>query len=144
VKGVRGLVAIPAEARSGAIEDAIEAGVHFLLRHDLTSEPCPALVDRPSHWLRFGFPLGEESDLLEALLALCEAGAASLPAAAVRVVAEKRDGEGRWALERALPNTWADFGAEGEPNKWVTLRAYQVLRTRSLKRPQVAGNGYAG
>ena len=101
----------------------------------------PALVKGPVHWLRFGFPLGEESDLLEALLALCEAGVTRLPAEAVRLVEGKRDGEGRWVLERALPNTWADFGAVGMPNKWVTLRAYHTLRTRSFQRPQVARNG---
>ena len=81
----------------------------------------------PSGWLCFGFPLGERSDLLEALLALREAGVGTLPADAVRLVAQKQDGDGRWPLERVLPNTWADFGAEGRPSKWVTLRAYQVL-----------------
>ena len=35
---------------------------------------------------------------------------------------------GRWPLERALRNTWADLGAEGKANKWVTLRALKVLR----------------
>ncbi len=127
VKVVRGLVAMPEEVRGAAIQGAIEEGVRFLLRHDLTSDQRPALVDGPSLWLRFGFPLGEESDLLEVLLALREAGAASLPVEAVRLVAEKQDGQGRWALERTLPNTWADFGAEGRSSKWVTLRAYEVL-----------------
>jgi hypothetical protein len=127
VKVLRGLVAMPEEVRGTAIEGAIEAGTQFLLRRDLAQDQRPALVKGPSHWLRFGFPLGEESDLLEALLALREAGVTRLPAEAVRLVAEKRDGAGRWALERALPNTWADFGVEGSPSKWVTLRAYQAL-----------------
>jgi hypothetical protein len=128
VKVLRGLAAMPEEERGAAIQAAIAEGVQFLLRHDLTCDLRPALVDTPVHWLRFGFPLGEDSDLLEALLALCEAGALPLPPEAVRLLAQKQDAGGRWPLERALPNTWADFGAEGRPNKWVTLRAYRVLR----------------
>ena len=85
-------------------------------------------MDAPSHWLRFGFPLGYGSDLLEALLVLTELGAVPGQERAIQIVLGKRDALGRWRLERALPNTWADFGATGEPNKWVTLRALRVLR----------------
>ena len=127
VKVLRGLATMPDRVRGAVIQGAIEEGIQFLLGYDLASEQRPALAKVPSGWLCFGFPLGERSDLLEALLALREAGVGTLPADAVRLVAQKQDGDGRWPLERVLPNTWADFGAEGRPSKWVTLRAYQVL-----------------
>jgi len=97
----------------------------------LTRDQHPALVETRSHWLHFGFPLGYGSDLLEALLTLVEldVGLASLRNAETlfRVILEKRDETGRWPLEHALRNTWADFGSEGKPNKWVTLRATKVI-----------------
>jgi hypothetical protein len=128
VKVMRGMAAMQAEHDDPLIRETVERGVRFLLTHDLTCDLRPALVDVPSHWLRPGFPLGENSDLLEALLALREVGAAPLPAEAVQAVLEKGDPEGRWLLESALPNTWARFGEEGRPNRWVTLRTYEVLR----------------
>jgi hypothetical protein len=128
VKVLRSLAAMPEGRREPAVQRALDAGVQFLLGHDLTSDLRPALVDTPSHWLRFSFPLGDDSDLLEALLALREVGTAAVPPGATQVVLDKRDSEGRWLLERTLPNMWASFGKAGHPNRWVTIRAYEVLR----------------
>jgi hypothetical protein len=128
VKVLRGLAAVPEGQRGPVVQGALDAGVQFLLEHDLASDLRPALVDAPSHWLRFGFPLGDGSDLLEALLALRELGPLPLPAEPTQVVLAKRRPEGHWLLEHTLPNTWAPFGEEGQPNRWVTLRAYEVLR----------------
>ena len=50
------------------MRQAAERGVTYLLSLDLARDQRPAHVDVPSHWLRFGFPLGYGSDLLEALL----------------------------------------------------------------------------
>jgi hypothetical protein len=127
VKVLRGLAAMPEGRRGPVIQWALDAGVQFLLGHDLASDLRPTLVDVPSHWLRFGFPLGDGSDLLEALLALREVGALPLPAGAVQVVLDKRDPEGRWLLECTLTNMWAPFGEEGRPNRWVTIHAHEVL-----------------
>ena len=130
---LRGFAAMPAERRSEDVRRAVERGVTFLSAHNLAQDLFPALVDTPSHWLRFGFPLGYGSDLLEALLALVELGVdpGDLPAAslerAIQVILRKRDEGGRWRLEHALRNTWADLGTEGEPSKEVTLRALRVL-----------------
>jgi hypothetical protein len=133
VKVLRGLAAVPEGQRSSAVRQAIQRGVAFLRAHDLAHDPAPALVDEPSHWLRFGFPLGYGSDLLEALLALVEVGAAPEQARALEVVREKRDATGHWPLEHALTGTWADFGAAGEPSKWVTIRALRVLRAAASR-----------
>jgi hypothetical protein len=127
VKVLRGLAAIPSARRSHAVREAIEQGVGFLLDRDLSRDQRPALIPERSRWLRFGFPLGYGSDLLEALLALAEMGVACGQPRALDAVLSKRDAEGRWALERATLRTWADFGREGQPNKWVTLRALKAL-----------------
>jgi hypothetical protein len=128
VKVLRGLASIPEAQRSSAARRAIQRGVAFLQQHDLAQDQRPALVDEPSHWLRLGFPLGYGSDLLEALLALVEVGAVPSQERALQAIREKRDETGRWRPEHALTGTWADFGAQGTPSKWVTIRALRVLR----------------
>jgi hypothetical protein len=144
VKVLRGFAALSPGARTPHVCQAVEQGVTYLLSHDLAQDQRPALVDVPSYWLHFGFPLGYGNDLLEALLALVElenAPPQSPPpfprgnpfrwarvgVGALEFLLQKRDARGRWPLEHALGNTWASFGREGEPNKWVTLRALRVL-----------------
>jgi hypothetical protein len=127
VKVLRGFAAIPGERRSQLVVHAIERGVAWLLSHDLARDRFPALAGTRSHWLRFGFPLGYGSDLLEALLALTELRVTSCPGGVLQVLFEKRDERGRWPLEHPLRNAWTDLGRAGEPNKWVTLRALQVI-----------------
>ena len=126
VRVLRGFAAIPVGERSPIVCRAIERGVAFLLSLDLARDHHPLVDGASGNWLRFGFPSSYESDLLEALLALAELGVRAHLPAAVQIVLEKRDASGRWTLERAL-RSWADFGTQGEPNKWITLRALKVL-----------------
>jgi hypothetical protein len=128
VKVLRGFAAMPPAQRLAPGKRAIERGVDYLLYHDLAQDQRPALVPAPSHWLRFGFPLGYGSDLLEALLALVELEERANVDRAIQVVLGKRDALGRWPMEHVPANTWADPGAEGQPSKGVTLRALRVLR----------------
>jgi hypothetical protein len=128
VKVLRGFAAIPVAERSPHVCQAIAHSTAVLLSHDLAQDQFPSRVDVPSHWLRFGFPLGYGSDLLEALLVLTELGTVPNQEQAIHSVLRKQDAAGRWSLEHALPNAWADFGVIGAPSKWVTLRAIRVLR----------------
>jgi len=82
-------------------------------------------------WLRFGFPLNYNSDVLEALLALATIGTPMSPALeeALRVVQESRSEEGTWKLENSLNGKmWADVEQKGQPSKWLTLAALRVLQ----------------
>jgi hypothetical protein len=82
-------------------------------------------------WFKFGFPLSYTSDVLEAALALCEAGQAHDPRLkhAIDLVLAKRTADGRWLLQRSLNGKmWADIETKGQPSKWVTLRALRVLK----------------
>jgi hypothetical protein len=128
VKVLRGFAAIPDAQRPPNVEQAIERGVNYLLSHDLAQDQGPTLVPACSHWLRFGFPLGYGSDLLEALLALAELEVRANVERAIQVILDKRDAGGHWSLEHALTNTWTALGSESQPSKGVTLRALKVLR----------------
>lgn len=44
-------------------------------------------------------------------------------------IREKQNAAGQWCLEYDYAGkTWGDFGAKGQPNPWVTLRALRVLK----------------
>jgi hypothetical protein len=51
-------------------------------------------------------------------------------AEALDVVESKRDGDGRWPLDHAYHDAQlVDFGeSEGQPSRWITLRALRTLR----------------
>jgi hypothetical protein len=66
--------------------------------------------------------------VIEALIGLGYAGDARLENA-LKIVREKRDAQGRWALEYDYSGkTWANLGAKKKPKKWVTLRALRALK----------------
>lgn len=134
-KALGALAQVPATERSSTVQQAIAAGVEFLLDgqgpgHSLGTGGYPTATTPSPLWFRFGFPLGHSADLLEVLQVLAQLGFGQDPrlAAAADLVQRKQDSTGRWALEYAPENTWACFGQPGQPNKWVTLRALEALK----------------
>jgi len=93
----------------------------------LANVPDPARDD-DDRWFRLTFPLAHSADLLQWLAVLTEAGYGRDPRLdpARSWLADQRLPDGTWPLERSPGKRWADFGAVGEPNKWVTLRALAV------------------
>jgi hypothetical protein len=83
-------------------------------------------------WTRFAFPNWWHYDVLRGLDYLRAAGVVpdERVAEAIDLVSSKRDAAGRWPLEIRFPGTMPieiDAG-EGQPNRWLTLRALRVLR----------------
>jgi hypothetical protein len=123
---------LPAERRTPLIRRAIQQGANFLLEGNPARAEYPTgFSDKPSgNWWKFGFPVFYVTDLLqnvEALVRLGYTGDRRL-AGALAIIREKQDAQGRWALEYDYTGkAWVDFGVKRQPNKWVTLRALQVL-----------------
>jgi hypothetical protein len=145
IKALGAFAEVPEAGRSPAVRTAIEAGVELLLgdgraglRTVLAATDDPAGTEPSPLWLRFGFPLGASSDLLEALDVLWRAAPSAVPgpdrardlalAVAAETILAKRGAGGRWALDYTPDNTWARFGVRGQPNKWVTIRALRALK----------------
>ena len=123
----------PQERRTPLIQRAIQQGVDFLLWTDPARAEYPSgWAAKPSgNWWKFGFPVFYVTDLLQNVEALVRLGYADDPrlAGALKIIREKQDDQGRWALEYDYTGkTWVDFGAKKQPNKWVTLRALGVLK----------------
>ncbi|MGV8083904.1 MAG: hypothetical protein AB2L09_09785 [Coriobacteriia bacterium] len=101
------------------------------LRNRWIAEHGELVYGEKSGWLRFGFPLSYNSDALEALSALVGVGEAMRPeyAEAVRVVRSAANGQMRWTLKTTFNGKMlADVEEKGQPSKWLTLRALEVLR----------------
>jgi hypothetical protein len=133
-KAVLALAAIPPERRGPEVQRALAAGVAFLLSRD------PATADYPmgygntrpnGSWFKIGFPLGYVTDVLQVLEALCEAGVAGDPrlGPAIDWMLAQQDDRGRWANRYAYAGKMViDVDVQGQPSKWVTLRACRVLK----------------
>jgi hypothetical protein len=137
VKGLLGLARIPAERRSPLVARAIDAGATFLLDRDPAAADYPMGWGntRPSgSWFRLGFPSGYVADVLQNLEVLCELGYGRDPrlANALTWLLQRQDARGRWSNDYAYNGkTWIDFERQGQPSRWVTLRACRVLRAAS-------------
>jgi len=123
----------PQERRTSLIQRAIQQGVEFFLGTDPARAEYPSgWAPKPSgNWWKFGFPVFYVTDLLQNVDALVQLGHGKDPrlAGALKIIREKQDAQGRWALEYDYTGkTWVDFGAKKQPNKWVTLRALRVLK----------------
>ncbi|MBN1148936.1 MAG: hypothetical protein JXA78_16870 [Anaerolineales bacterium] len=124
---------LPLERRTDLIQDAIQQGAEFLFSIDPATAAYPSgWNDKPSrNWWKFGFPVFYVTDLLQLAEALARLGYASDPRLqnTLNLIREKQDKDGRWAFEYDYTGkTWVDFGVKKAPNKWVTLRALQVLK----------------
>jgi hypothetical protein len=117
-----------------AVAAARIRGQEYLLTRGLFRRLSTGEVIEPStgDWLRFSFPNGWHYDVLRGLDYLREAGVTpdERIAEAIGVVESKGDIVGRWPLERAYHDQLpVDLGErEGEPSRWITLRALRVLR----------------
>jgi hypothetical protein len=137
--GVKVLLAfahLPKQRRTPLIERAIRQGAEFLLETDPVLAKYPTRTNsKPSRdWWKFGFPVFYVTDILQVAEALVGLGYGKDPRLAntLQLIREKQDAQGRWALEYDYAGkTWVNFGAKGQPNPWVTLRALKVLRAVS-------------
>ena len=107
-------------------------GQEYLLKRRLLHRFSTGELVDPA-FAQLSFPTGYHYDILRALdyLRGADALADERAAEAVRILASKRDAEGRWPLENPHPDQ-LDVGVgetEGKPSRWITLRALRVLRS---------------
>lgn len=119
------------KARLSGQEYLLERG---LFRRRSTGEVIERDRKGGTEWTRFAFPTWWHYDVLRGLDYLRRARVVpdKRVAEAIKLVASKRDGEGRWLLETRYPGVMPvalekDKGV-GQPSRWNTLRALRVLK----------------
>jgi hypothetical protein len=120
--------------RTGLIKRAIDAGINFFLSVDSSTASFPGhrrgVPDK--RWWEFNFP-AFGTDILRIAEALTALGYGSDPRLVntLDMICKKQDENGRWSYDYDFFRThkmWVKYGSEGEPSKWVTLRALRVLK----------------
>lgn len=123
------------EASPRVIDARLRAQEYLLQRHLFRRLSTGEVIERDrkggSAWTNFAFPAWWHYDVLRGLEYLRGAGVAydERMAAAIKLVASKRDGDGLWPLEARYPGVMPvemDDG-EGRPSRWITLRALRVV-----------------
>lgn len=81
-------------------------------------------------WLKFGFPLHYNSDILEAMYSLACLGIPMHPnlEKPLQIIKDKMTNNGKWIMENSLNGKmWVDVEEKGKPSKWLTYFALLVL-----------------
>ncbi len=132
VKTLKAFAALPEAARNEpGIREAIGKAAEFLLVHRVYRRSHNLSRTSKPGWLKFGFPLMYQTDVLEILDILTELGYRDeRMGEAVDLLVSKRNENGRWLLENNYggERLLVPMGRKGEESKWITLRAARVLR----------------
>jgi len=111
------------------VRAARERGQEYLLRRGLFRRLSTGEVAHPE-FLQIAFPPRYHYDILRALDYLRSAGVHAEPRMkdALRIVASKRQADGRWLLEASYSEAISLPLSEsvGQPSRWNTLRALRV------------------
>lgn len=129
-KSLKALAAVPPEKRTPAINAKIDELLEYFLKHHLYKKSHNLeQIARPG-WLRLGFPLMYQTDILE-LLGICADLAKNDPRLldALAIVKSKRGADGKWKLENTFNGkTLVSIEKKGQPSKWITLKALKALQ----------------
>jgi len=121
---------VPASERSNGIQNAVERGAEFLLKHRLYKADHHSFKVINRNWTRLGFPWFGY-DILRGLAVLTELGYNNDDrlADALELLIQKRRADGTWLLESSPTGRMqANLEPVGKPSKWVTLNALTVLK----------------
>ena len=116
---------------SGRVAAARQRGEEYLLSRRLLRRLSTDEIIDPD-FSRLSFPTGYHYDVLRALDHFRATGSPpdERMAEAIGVIESKRETDGRWRLENPHDDQ-LDVGTgerDGEPSRWITLRAMRVLR----------------
>jgi len=128
-KTFKALAVIPADQRSPSVMAKIaELGEYFLKHHLYKKSHELAVVAKPG-WLKPGFPLMYQTDILELLDIFASLGWWDERLRdALDILKGLQQADGRWLLANSFNGKMlVRIEHKGKPSKWITLRALRVL-----------------
>lgn len=129
VKSLKALSAIPEALRNKEINDKIKVLAEYMLVHHIHKKSHNLKSNSKPGWLKLGFPLMYQTDILEILGILTELGYNDpRMREALEILQSKQDKDGRWKLENTFNGKMIeDIESKGQHSKWITLKALGVL-----------------
>jgi hypothetical protein len=128
-KALKTLAAVPEGMRTERIREKTDELVEYFLVHRLFKKSHdPEKISKPG-WLRLGFPLMYQTDILELLMIMAALGIKDRRLEdSLEVLRGKMTPEGTWIMETSNNGKMiSDIEKKGSPSKWITMRALSVL-----------------
>ena len=128
-KSLKALAAVPPKERSVEINSKIDELAEYFLKHHLYKKSHNlSEVSRPG-WLKPGFPLMYQTDILELLSIFNDLGIKDPRLTdAAEIIKNKQGSDGKWILESSNNGKMlVTIEKKGSPSKWITLQACKVL-----------------
>jgi hypothetical protein len=129
IKSLKALSSIAGENRNSEIKEKIKELAEYILAHHIHKKSHELeRISKPG-WLKLGFPLMYQTDILEILGLLTDLGYHDLRMGeAVEILKNKQNKERRWKLENSFNGKMIeDIEHKGKESKWITLKALKVL-----------------
>jgi hypothetical protein len=129
VKSLKALSAIPKEKRNNSVKEKIQTLAEYMLIHHIYKKSHDLKSTSKPGWLKLGFPLMYQTDILEILGILVELDYHdSRMEDAIEKLKMKQNKEKRWDLENTFNGRMIkDVETKGKSSKWITLKALNVL-----------------
>ena len=130
VKTLKALAEIPINKRTSDVKNSINKAVEYLLIHHIYKRSHDLSRKSKPGWLRLGFPLMYQTDILEILDILTRLGVKDKRMQeALEIIFSKQDKQGRWILENSFNGRFiTNIETKGKSSKWITLKALGVLK----------------
>jgi len=129
VKSLKALSAIPKEKRNNSVKTKIQTLSEYMLDHHIYKKSHDLKSISKPGWLKPGFPLMYQTDILEILGILQELDYHDPRMEdAIEKLKSKQNSEKRWNLENTFNGRMIkDVETKGKSSKWITLKALNVL-----------------
>jgi hypothetical protein len=130
VKVLKALAEIPEADRSSRVQQTIQDGCEFILKHHLFKKSHNLAEVSKNKWAHPGFPWLWDTDMLEMLDILTRLGVRDARLLdAINLLKSKQLEDGRWNQEWGFRNQLlVPFEKVGKPSKWITLFALRLLQ----------------
>lgn len=129
-KSLKALAEIPVDKRSSDVKNTINQAVEYFLIHHIYKKSHDLSKESKPGWLRFGFPLMYQTDIVEILDILTKLDIRDERMQdAIDIIVSKQDVQKRWILENTFNGRFVtNIETKGKPSKRVTLNALRVLK----------------
>jgi len=129
-KTLKALAEIPPKERSKAVKQTIEDATEFFLNHHIHKKSHDLKKISKPGWIRFGFPLMYQTDVLELMGLLTKLGVKDPRMQdGMDAILKRQDDKGRWNLNSTFNDRFqANIEQKDKPSKWVTLHALRVIK----------------
>jgi hypothetical protein len=130
IKALKALAEIPPQKRSPAVKKTLDKAVEYILLHHVYKKSHDLNSVAKPGWLKLGFPLMYQNDILEILGILTSLGIHDPRMQdAVDILVSKQDNKGRWTLESTFNGRFhTTIEQKGKPSKWITFQALKTLK----------------